>query len=281
MQCLLEVDHSSGHLKSKPDALSITGMNVYYGGVQRKLRDSVMIEGCLGENPPEINGIRLQIGSIQKMQFQPGDRSPFNFPEAIDYIGKPKGMYQILYERGLYKVGMIKGYSDAELHEKLLNNKEVKDETLQAQLVLSGSPDFKHEKSALQEIFESRGHLLITSPKCHPELAGLGIEYCLGLSKKHFRRDINDGVQKNLQKNIILSVSEKSIPLQAKWRFERRTRAYREVYQKIKKEGKIHMEDLTFEDIEKMLKVQKTHRNIFDLERRYLQAISSASTQNA
>ena len=178
---------------------------------------------------------------------------------------------------------MIKGYTEAELMERLLTGKEVKDESFQAQLVLSSCTDFKSEKSALQEILESRGHILITSHKCHPELAGLGIEYCLGISKKHFRRDINDGVQKNLRKNVIQSLSENSIPLSAKWRFERRTRAYREVYQKIRKDGNLEMRDLTFQDIEKMLKIQKTHRNIFDLERRFLQDVSSSfiNTQTA
>lgn len=36
--------------------------------------------------------------------------------------------------------------------------------------VLQAMPDFKNEKTALQELVESRGHILLLSPKCHPEL---------------------------------------------------------------------------------------------------------------
>ena len=38
------------------------------------------------------------------------------------------------------------------------------------------------------------------------------------------------------------------------------------------------MQDLSYNEIEKMLKIQKTHRNIFDLERKYLQQISIVNT---
>ncbi len=40
------------------------------------------------------------------MVFQPGDPPPFYVPNAVDYVGKNKGILQILYERGLYVEGM-------------------------------------------------------------------------------------------------------------------------------------------------------------------------------
>ena len=46
--------------------------------------------------------------------------------------------------------------------------------------VLRKRPDFKAEKSDLEKLFLSRGHLLISSLKCHPELAGQSIEYHWG-----------------------------------------------------------------------------------------------------
>lgn len=63
-------------------------------------------------------------------------------------------------------------------------------------------PDFANEKTALQHTVESRGHILLLSPKCHPEVAGVGIEYSWGMSKSKFRREINDGVPKNLHANV-------------------------------------------------------------------------------
>lgn len=52
--------------------------------------------------------------------------------------------------------------------------------------------DFREEKSALQDVMESRGHILFISPKCHLELAELSIEYSQGKSKLEYSRYIND-----------------------------------------------------------------------------------------
>ena len=42
--------------------------------------------------------------------------------------------------------------------------------------VLGNLPDFKNERPALKHLVDSRGHILLLSPKFHPELAGVGIE---------------------------------------------------------------------------------------------------------
>jgi len=60
--------------------------------------------------------------------------------------------------------------------------------------LLSKCLDFKFEKSAMQKLAEdlSQHHQqkieLLIMPKYHCELAGEGIEYVWGLSKKYFRR---------------------------------------------------------------------------------------------
>ncbi len=69
--------------------------------------------------------------------------------------------------------------------------------------VLGNLPDFRDEKPALIHLVESRGHIALLSPKCHPEVAGVGIEYSWGMSKMKFRREINDEVPKNLHDNIV------------------------------------------------------------------------------
>jgi len=43
----------------------------------------------------------------------------------------------------------------------------------------------------LEELVHSRGHILLMSPKGHPELAGKGVEYAWGAAKLLFRK-IND-----------------------------------------------------------------------------------------
>ncbi|CAN0529472.1 unnamed protein product [Ectocarpus sp. 12 AP-2014] len=52
--------------------------------------------------------------------------------------------------------------------------------------VLQALPDFKNERTALQHLVESRGHILLLSPKCHPEVAGVGIEYSWGFPSRNF-----------------------------------------------------------------------------------------------
>ena len=60
-----------------------------------------------------------------------------------------------------------------------------------------------NEKGALQELVESRGLILILSPKCHPELTGCGIEYSWGKSEQYLRRAANDTIDTNFPSNII------------------------------------------------------------------------------
>ncbi|CAM9392075.1 unnamed protein product [Hapterophycus canaliculatus] len=100
-----------------------------------------------------------------------------------------------------------------------------------AEKVLQGLPDFKTEKTALQYIIESRGHILLLSPKCHPEVAGVGIKYSWGFSKQRFRRTYNDEVPKHLHANIEKSMCrEKHLTIGRVRRFARRTRDYCRAY---------------------------------------------------
>ena len=48
--------------------------------------------------------------------------------------------------------------------------------------------DFKHEMSLLQYHASKLGVILDHSPKCHPEIAGEGIEYAWAFSKQEYRR---------------------------------------------------------------------------------------------
>ena len=49
--------------------------------------------------------------------------------------------------------------------------------------------DFMNEITLLQHHGIKMGVIIDRSPKCHPELAGKGIEYDWGLSKLHYRRN--------------------------------------------------------------------------------------------
>ena len=72
------------------------------------------------------------------------------------YIGKPKGLRQILFERGL------------------LSSEEMKS-VEELRKLLGECTDFATEIGMIEQAIVDRGHILILFPKCHPELAGLGI----------------------------------------------------------------------------------------------------------
>ena len=98
VQILLEVDHSSGHLKEQSDGLMVNAMGIKWGGKTIPKRDSVMEEGCLGPDPPLINGVQLKLGSTQKMTFEEGDPGPFYEPNAPRH-DVPMNPEQIIKEK--------------------------------------------------------------------------------------------------------------------------------------------------------------------------------------
>jgi hypothetical protein len=313
MQILLEVDHSSGHLKEQSDGLMVNAMGIRWGGKTVPKRDSVMEEGCLGENPPFVNGRQLTLGSVQKMKFEVGDEGPFYEPRALrhdtpmsaeeivkekekrkrkkpvsvsdndvegeggvdvgaqdapyvsqGFEGKNKGIKQILYERGLYLDGM-QGRQAASVKEKYLiagmAHKIVPDH-LDAHAVLSACPDFQFERTALQNVIESRGHILLPSVVCTPETAGGGIEYAWGKLKFEQRRQNESAVRleagvKFIERVKILCTDKSILPLD---------RLYLEFGER---QGKTA---LTYKEIETMRTVQKTHRNIMEVDRKFVQA---------
>jgi hypothetical protein len=165
MRIVLEVDHSSGHLNEQSDGLMVSAMNVRWGGKASAKRDKVIEGGCLGPDPPVLNGRQLAIGSVQKMVFEDDSPPPFRdlhvpkydremtpaemihalkkkkkskaqrkkncagccrcnrYSSFIYYTwirGKKQKIFQILYERGLYKDKM-KGRADRYSEGKVRN----------------------------------------------------------------------------------------------------------------------------------------------------------------
>jgi hypothetical protein len=110
-------------------------------------------------------------------------------------LEKPKGMLQILWERGLIdstKVvsGRSMRYSKDGKKEDFGEDGKVKDDNLQYVLtyLLSRCKDFKEEMCDLEYLAKELGGrdatiTILFTPKYHCELAGEGIEYCWGATK--------------------------------------------------------------------------------------------------
>jgi hypothetical protein len=54
--------------------------------------------------------------------------------------------------------------------------------------LLGSCVDFDEEETMLQSMGRKMGALINRTPKCHPELAGEGIEYSWGCAKNYYRR---------------------------------------------------------------------------------------------
>ena len=76
------------------------------------------------------------------------------------FVGKPKGMKQIIWERGLWRPGMVRSKTEAEIKRILLQDGVPPADDMHYDIVLAACPDFALEKSALQAMVEARGHYL-------------------------------------------------------------------------------------------------------------------------
>ena len=105
------------------------------------------------------------------------------------WAGKPKGMLQILWERGFIDPAV-----DANKAEKYFTNDGKKDafgnliEGTSLRKMVKELFDFVEEETLLQYHARLLGVIVDRTPKCHPEIAGEGVEYSWGCAKGTYRR---------------------------------------------------------------------------------------------
>ena len=124
-----------------------------------------------------------------------------------------------MYEKGLLPDEIIK--------------KATKNQLAQA---FQACANVQSQKSLLEKVVYERGHLLVLSPKYHPELAGVGVEYCWGHSKYRFRNHFNDLVAKNLKSNVLKTCAPAELSHEVVLAFARKTKECQMVYKTIKME---------------------------------------------
>jgi hypothetical protein len=167
-------------------------MNVKPGGKQAKMHDTWFME----------NGVRVQ----QTMVFLP------NHP---DHPNKPKGMREVLKERGLYPAGL----------RGKCKKCPIDDDHCCCKSILARQPDFLAQKSLVQEVVEAAGHLCIFLPKFHCELNF--IEFFWGAVKKYLRDNCDytfDTLKENMPKAL------ESVQLETIRRWEHRMYRWMDAY---------------------------------------------------
>ena len=111
-----------------------------------------------------------------------------NLPTTIEeddvvegWLGKPKGIKQVLWERGLLD-------PQVQYVTKLKRDDPNEAGKVEYSSVLSMCLDFLEEKTCLMYLGERLNVEVDRSTKCHPELAGEGIEYTWGRAKGLYRK---------------------------------------------------------------------------------------------
>ena len=162
---------------------------------------------------------------IVKRDDHPGDKIQVDIlkPGHEWWRGMRKGKAQLLWETGWVNPTISanigaewindwpNGYKPTE--QELNTKKRTSDGKKNATLFLDQRKDFAGEQTVVEKLFCRYGHLVIASPRYHPELAGLGIEYCWGKAKWCFRRYVNDLVSTNLEKNVLIALGSRAYPM--------------------------------------------------------------------
>jgi hypothetical protein len=154
-QALFIFDNATTHQKRAPDALSANytprGCKIWRPG-QPQMRDAT---------------------------FANGERQPLYWPaDHPEFPGYFKGMKIILAEHGLWREGLR---SQCETSFTACEDKT----DCCCRRILFNQPDFINQKSCLEELVESRGHLCDFYPKFHCELNF--IEQYWGAAKFRYR----------------------------------------------------------------------------------------------
>ena len=207
------------------------------------------------------------------------------------WMGKPKGMRQILWERGWIDEGNIEKYQKIVVYE----DGEVDDE-YSLSVLMASCYDFQHELTEIESLAQKLGVKVMCTTKYHAEIAGEGIEYAWGVAKSLFRKiristKMDSGRSEFIENVKSVLSTDNKLNLTNIRRFSMRARSYMLVYYAFGKEearenreGIIDDDDeendivllpkiATYLQIQKMVKSIHCHRNIVDLDTGYVNSV--------
>ena len=201
------------------------------------------------------------------------------------WVGKPKGLLQVLWERGWIDEQRLDEY-------RLLAKDEEGEiiEELSLTVLMESCLDFANEKCRLEDLVNSYGMSVIMTPKYHAELAGCGIEYSWGAAKSRYRRIPH--ALKRSKKGFRDSVEEALSVLSVATirKCDRKARNYVQAYYSLEvlgfDEGKKQTSTgetavVSLEKIERFQKNFRTHRCAIDFDHKFCASlVTSEDTSN-
>ena len=108
------------------------------------------------------------------------------------------------------------------------------------------------------------------TPKCHPEIAGIGIEYAWGYAKLRFRCDFNDAIAMKLRTNVLKSIDRSVVTIDRIRKFARKAREYKLTYSLLIHEADGKDATAMKDEIEHITKLFKVHRSAMDSDYQFI-----------
>lgn len=224
----------------------------------------------------QIDGLKGNLQHIKDIAIKKGLEVTY-LPDKIQkgWVGKPKGFKQILFERKLLNLNDIKNYTK-DGHKDGDGN--LLDDKYSMKNILGACTNFVNEMTSLQrvghEIGKKHGYdiTIDRTPKCHPEVAGEGIEYTWAQSKLYIRnlpikkrkrvKDFLSHVQLALSADKGANLTKELIR-----KLSARARDYMAAYHILSNDNvtKTHT-SISKKEIDKMRKVYRCHQCILDIE---------------
>ena len=189
------------------------------------------------------------------------------------WMGKPKGLLQILWERGFVDEKNVSLYSLKGKKYQLDEDGNLKKqfERYSLRTLMKRCSDFANEKSAMEHLFIQLSRKaeptlsMLISPKYHCEVAGEGIEFDWGMLKRRFRSfSLEEKNTKQKFNKCVRDGVENYMTIKNVINFAGLSRRYMMAY---RKHANSDDKTLTFDGIEKYTKRMKTHRNVSDIEK--------------
>ena len=253
----------------------------------KKYTRAKLIDLIVSANP-NLSNIRGKLKEIQSIALQ------YNIPIQFDrnklregWKGKPKGMLQVLWERGFID-------PDKNVREYTLNGKKINKDSddivasSSLKQLITALPDFQSELTLLQFRAQQLGVQVRCSPKYHAEIAGEAIEFCWAFSKNRYRRHKLEDKRTKVKFISLVNKCQEDITKKGVRLFGRRLRRYILAYFAIEKakEKQVNTDATTQSDqddneilnvpemscslVERLAKKKKSHRNIADQEKNFM-----------
>lgn len=257
----------------------------------RRMRNKTIAELKLELAPFNVLSDRRQYRLIELQQIARDNKVDAKVErtnEKKGWIGQPKGLLQVLWERGWINEANLDKYT-MEIAKDDNGDNLQGSESWSLKFLMASCLDFAGELTALQHVGKALGVSVVITPKFHAEMAGEGIEYSWGVSKSIYRKMPLDSKKGKASFKALVKqcTSRDVLTTKAVRKLSRRARAYICAYfvlhqWKLKNNCDNTSSSLTLTCplIERIMKEYKTHRAAVDFDAGFVRSFVSSAIEN-